>query len=291
LTDRPCPLDGCDQVLGAGEVICRGCIGRTRGNLRAVPGLLVELDATATGLRSSWREPGPRSPSDEGGLTLNERAVQAGDAIRNVVHGWARVWDEQTPQADEIEGPVCPARCRHDSCRTVRAVAGLVAVRRQRLSTAPRQALLLADVRDLGRRPWAANLAAEIRDAVTAAERAVDAPQPMVLVCRCTCGAEILSHPDAKVTTCRDCGERWDVVVSRAAMIEAANDVAAPAVVIARMLGPSVVTAAMIRGWAHRKTLAVAYVNPAGQPCYSVAAVSKLAREGAPTRDRKGTES
>jgi hypothetical protein len=261
VSDRPCPLDG--TALAPGAVICGGCHAALRYRLRDVPGLLAELDVTATGLRSTWREPGPKGGSGEPSR-FDQAAHDAAVGLRTVLHGWVRVWHEETP--------VVPER---------RPAVDLL------LSTAAGQAALLAS-QQLGHRPWVAELAIELNSAVKAARRAVDTPQPMAFVCACTCGSEVLSPLDATIATCRDCGERWDVVISRAMLLEiATRDIAAPAAVIARTLGPSLVTAAMIRGWRHRGVLDVDHINAAGQPCYNVAAVSKLAREGAPTRDPK----
>jgi hypothetical protein len=261
-----CPIDGAEMAPGA--TICGGCVNRTRQALRAVPSHLRDLELTSAGLRSSWREPGPRGGTGEPRLAMNIRAAEARTVLIDTLAGWVHVWITQTPPSPE-RAP---------------AVALLI-------TTPEGHAALLASIPNLGARTWAGDAAREILDACREAEYATDTPAVRILVCTCTCGVEVMSDPDAKVAACRECGAVWDVAVSRALAVEASGDLAAPAAVIERALGPTVVTAAMIRGWKHRGTLAVAYMNTAGQPCYLLAAVSKLAREGAPHRIPRATPS
>lgn len=307
MTDRPCPLDG--VPLAPDEYICRACAGALRGRLRAVPDLLDELDTTLAGQRSNWSEPGgihgqpsggckpgcdhsPDSTSCSEGVALgmNLAASEAAMQLRVVLHGWARVWDEETPIAppdpahyrddDEGRAALTAARYRATNARKERDRA---------LTKSATQALLLA-ARPLAGRTWAPELAAEIRDAVRQAERAVDRPPDQTLAGTCTCGMAVYAEPGDRTCRCRWCGTRHDPaqLYDEAIANADADDACAPAAVIARSLidpatGKPLCTAAQIRGWRYRGSLDPVGVNPAGQPLYAVTAVRRLAREGAAT--------
>ena len=310
---RPCPLERCGADLDDQREICRACDGRLRGQLRAIPELLEELDTSLARIGSTWREPGGvpgtaggrcRPGCDHGAddpscvegvsLCMSDAASEAAMQLRVCLHGWVRVWDEQTPlPVGRIEGPRCLDMlrflCRHESCQAVADARHAAIERRLRdrgMSTAARQALLLAS-QPLAGRPWAPDLAREILEAVRAADRAVDRPPESVLIGTCdACHLAVYGHAESLVVTCR-CGQRYDARGLHAAALNASGDDAtAPASVIARaLLDPltraPIVTAARIRGWRYRGSLAVAGVDPDGRPLYRVADVARLARDGA----------
>jgi uncharacterized OB-fold protein len=222
VTDRPCPLDG--VALRDAEVICSGCVGRARGDLRAVPELLRELDLALS--RQTSMPPGAgvggcpqgclHGPDDgwcvQGAtVPLDVRASAARTALLTLLHGWVRVWLEELPEREPYDGPRCARGerwlCTHPSCRA----AGLWALRAavDDVATTPAgQAGLLAS-RPWGTRPWAAELAVDVRDAVTEGERAIDRPAEASIVGRCqACGSTVYAPPEALQVRCRACGER-----------------------------------------------------------------------------------
>lgn len=268
VSDRPCPVDGCEQLLtGRDERICPGCLARARLDLRDVPRVLRQLDDTAAGLGSSWREPGAGAAGESDHVPVSDYLMEVRLALITVLRGWVRVLDEERP-------------ARPESTR-LRALL---------LSTPQGQASLL-HAAITGHEAWAPDLASQLHAAIAQVQQACDRPSVRVFAGTCTCGEELTAHPESRTIACRQCGARWDVAASRAAMVEAAHDLSATAAVIERTLGPGVVTAAMIRGWKHRGALEVAYLDDAGRPCYRLADVFRLAREGAPPRTQKGPAS
>lgn len=294
---RTCPVQGCYVTLADDEEICRGSARRLRTQLQAIPDLLDELDTALARIGSS--EPGeirgsasggckpgcdhlPDNPSCVAGVVLdvNLAASEATAQLRSVLHGWARVWDEETP----ITIP--------DSAVDVPAARRIAArMRAHALGTASRQALLLA-TQPLGARPWAPDIANEIAAAVRKAERAIDIAPDVTLAGTCSCGMAVYATAGEARARCRWCGLSHDPDELYDAMIAARGHLhTAPAAVIARMLvdprtGKPLVTAAQIRGWKHRDALEVDHVNAAGQPEYRIDDVVRLARDGAPSTEQ-----
>ncbi len=304
---RPCPLAGCGATLGDDVEICRGDARRLQLALTDVPELLDELDTSLARIGSTWTEPGgihgratggckpgcdhsPDNPScvAETSLDVNLAASEAAAQLRIVLHGWARVWDEETPIR---ASPPDVSRGGEIADRTLAQFRLARRARDFALGTAARQARLLAH-EALAGRPWAPDIAREILDAVAKARRAIDRPPDVTLAGTCTCGAAVYATAGDLRARCRACGVARDPQELYDAMLEARGHLhTAPAAVIARMLtdvttGKPLVTAAQIRGWKHRGAIEAAEVNAAGQPCYSLADVAKLAREGAPEAER-----
>ena len=307
VTARRCPVDRCGGVLTGDEFICRGSAGRLRTQLRAVPALLDDLDDSLArigsqppeglhGALSGGCKPGcthgPDVPSCAAGVRLDysEAAGEAARQLRLVLHGWARVWDEETPLDDSPDplGPTCHwLPCGHDSCFAIGIHAAAKRIRRRErdhaLGTAARQAMLLAE-QPLAGRVWAPELANEIGAAVRQAERAVDIPPTVTLAGTCTCGSPVYGATGDARARCRSCGVWHDARALHDAALASANpaEAHAPAAVIARAIvdpvtGRPLVTASQIRGWRYRGALEPVGVNAAGQPLYAIAAVRALA--------------
>jgi hypothetical protein len=249
MTDRPCPL--CSASLAPGAEICGGCAQRLRNQLRAVPELLAELDLAITKQTTAGGQGLGGS-----GLDFDPVASEAAVALRLCLHGWARVWDEETPRDVTAGG----------------------AERDRALSSAAGQAGLLAGAR-LASRPWAPEVAEEVRQAVTRAWAAVDRPPDTEFVgwCPDDCGAALYAAQGAAQTRCRACGAPWDVQASRDSLLAAAVDVLAPAATLARALG---VEPATLRQWRRRGQLVPAEVTTDGRPLYRVADVQALRARG-----------
>lgn len=281
LTTRPCPLDGADIPPGA--VICTACTGRARTDLQAIPGLLQDLDEAisrqtamhAIGGRGGCPQGcthGPDDPTCVAGISIDidARASDARVALITALHGWVRVWAEETPRPPLLEGPLCwgSARraCGHASCRAVRL--GHADRQRDRLLATPAgQAGLLRGIPDLIARPWAAELATELRDAVRQAMAAIDRPPDLTVIGRCpTCRQALYAPEGADVVRCSSCGQsaRRDDVRD-ASLAESRTLVTI--VQLAEVLGVPERTA---RSWRQRGRLIVARYDLAGRPLYRV---------------------
>jgi len=294
VTDRPCPID--DVPLRDAEVVCSGCVGRTRGDLRALPdaadgtaGLLRELD---TQLSQQTAMPshgtgtdcpqgclhGPDDPDCTQGVRLDygKGASDALTAILTLLHTQVRVWDEEHPLPDPIEGPACPVLTWevHPSCWHIKDIRVQGTCRRADLSDPRRQALRLAEV-FTGREPWAAELVREVRDAVSEAERAIDRPADVGIVGRCQqCGTSVYAAQDAAVVRCRGCGQRAAREDVREASLAEARGLL-PAADLARVLD---VDPARVRQWASRGRLVRRRYDADGRPLYRIADGARLAQ-------------
>ena len=226
--------------------------------LRSIPAQLDELDLAIAKLTGRGHGTGL---SKVGQLAFDPVASDAALAIRTSVHGWVRIWDEETPVRPQA------AAARTEALRTVAGQAGLLAGAR------------------LASRPWVPDLAEDIRRVTEAGWRAVDTPPDVSFVGTCGgCGAGLYAAQGAALVTCRTCGLDWDAHASQTALLEAADHHWAPRVTIAKALGIPLVT---IRDWcrvrpgkdgepAKPARLAPVGVNPAGQPLYRVSDVQAL---------------
>ena len=215
--------------------------------LRALPELLRELDVTIP-RQTSRGDGGSRGG---GGMVFDPIASEASAALRTVLHGWVRVWDEQTPGWTQLR-----------------------AGRDRLLSSSEGQAALLM-VANLGSREWAPECADEIRRACAQGWAAVDIPPEQVFVgwCPDACGVPLYAREGAVQIQCRACGSVWDVQASRDAMLAAAHDVRATAAELARALD---LDPALIRQWRRRGRLLAVDVDTAGRPLYRVSDVQAL---------------
>jgi hypothetical protein len=247
VTDRPCPL--CRAALAPGVVICGGCHAANRGRLRDVPGLLAELDVTIARGGSSREGIGSSVRVD-----YDERASAAALALRTLLHGWVRVWSEET----------------HILAERAPAVARL-------MSTTRGQAALLAG-QQLASRPWAGELAADLRDASRAAWLAVDRPPDLQFVGWCPepCGRALYALLDQALVTCRACQASWDVDASRALMFAAATGAALTKPDIARLLKVPVGT---LHRWSSEGRIVPVWFED-GRPWYELEPVARAVRAG-----------
>lgn len=295
MSDRPCPL--CGAALTSGAVICGGCTNAVRVDLRAVPDVLDDLDVTLSRQGSAREASGdtcpegcdhdPDSPTCRQGVTvdLDEGASRARLALVTCLHGWVRVWDEETPRTyyggdgkplpDYLQRRIDDGRDAH-------------------LATPQGQAAILARCSDLGARDWAADLAAEVGAAVRQARRAVDCPPGRVFLGWCpgepggACGRALYAPEGRPTVACPGCGCKWDVEAGRVALMAAGDETLAPALDLARALRVPLGT---MRRWRHDGWLKPAVgddgkplCNRAGQPLYRFADAHRLVQGNTPGR-------
>lgn len=271
LTDRPCPGHRCDAALPPGATICPGCAARTRGRLRAVPELLRELDTTITrqgsrgdGTGTSTCPAGCRHTPEEAKCKVPVRldfdpvASQAAMALRLCIHGWVRIWDEQTP---------CWTQLR--------------AGRDRLLSSTEGQAALLT-IANLGSREWAAECAEEIREATEQGWRAIDRPPDLSFVGVCICGRQLMSQQGQATVTCRSCGQAWDTAASRAWMLDAVPGMADLQLTKPELAILAGLPVGTLHRWSSEKRIVSVGVNPKGQPLYRAGPVLDATLHGTP---------
>jgi len=276
--------------------VCPGCVGRTRGDLRALPdaadgtaGLLRELD---TQLSQQTAMPshgtgtdcpqgclhGPDDPDCTQGVRLDygKGASDALTAILTLLHTQVRVWDEEHPLPDVVEGAACgsPMHDPHGSCREAMRTQLGRDLRARMLATPSRQARLLLRV-FTGREEWAPVFARKVKDAVSEADRCIDRPADVGIVGRCqNCGTSVYAAAEAAVVRCRACGERAAREDVREASLAEARGLL-PAADLARVLD---VDPARVRQWASRGRLVRRRYDADGRPLYRIADGARLAQ-------------
>jgi len=287
-------MERCGAALPPGRVICDGCTTKARMDLREVPVLLVELDDAISrqtsmppgaGTLRCTRENCGHGPDEPGcvqgvRLDLDTRASDASLALRLTLHGWARVWDEETPvpPGPWPIGPICEwLPCGHLSCHRIGFGPTLQPIRDRDMSSARRQALALAFVADLGSRPWAYDLAREVRDAVHEGWAAVDRPADAAVVGRCPeCGRALYGPEGAAVVRCQGCGTTaYRVDVREASLAESRTLVTAAQMGVALGIDP-----ARVRQWAKRGRIVKRRDGMDGRPLYRVSDGQALLARG-----------
>lgn len=116
----------------------------------------------------------------------------------------------------------------------------------------------------------------ELHYAATLVERCIDAPAHHTYAGPCwanDCQGELYGRQGAAYVTCRDCSTSHDSAARRRWLLDEANDVLGTATEIARFISAmrgDMVTAAMVRGYAHRGRLLARGVDRDGRPHYRV---------------------
>ena len=271
MTDRPCPV--CGAALAPGAVIDSGCITRTRQLLREVPVLLVELDV-AISRQTSMPPAGGTGGCPEGcehradsarcvagvRLVLDLRASDAALALRTMLHGWARVWDEESPRVDREGQPMVT----------------WIAVREQLMGSTQGQAWLLEAV-SLSGRLWAPEFALDVQAAVEEGWRAVDRPPDSTIVGRCQqCAQPIYAPEGADVVRCRACG----MSASRADVREQSLAESRTLLTATKLAAVLDVPEGTVRSWVSRGKLTRRRYDMDGRPLYRVADGAALKARG-----------
>jgi ribosomal protein S27E len=115
----------------------------------------------------------------------------------------------------------------------------------------------------------AGDMLGEVRDAVERGWQVTDKPRQRVYTGPCPgCGTDLLTWPGHTRVTCTGCGTTYDIAERQEHMRTQLDDYLGTAAYASAIL-PGIgvhVTAAMIRGWAHRHVLEVRVVVPARGP-------------------------
>lgn len=254
------------------DYLCRDCRSLLTGELRALvdggrdqtgarrPGLLDELDDTVSRrhVLSSGTPLGVRARSPEAPVPFHETAAELRNHADNAISTWARELAEDHPHWSGYPN-------------TIAGAAAWLSRRGQALAIHP--------------------AADECFDALTGLVSririVIDRARERTYLGPCTaetdtgrrCGDDLYALPEAEWVTCSACGATVAVGERRAWLLRVVDDQLATAAEISRALPTLLdapVTAAMIRGYAHRGRLASRGTDREGRLRYRVGDVIEL---------------
>jgi len=245
------------EVLDA--LLCRGCLDQLRGELRAVPELVKQLEITLTRQARVGERNGPRGA--ETPLAYHLRASVDLESLRDGLWMWAEaVGDRRGVEVD-----------------AERSAAALAT-------------WLLRWAGEVAQHPDVAELHGDILAMTEAARRTIDLPPQRHFVGPCDdCGADLYCGPQARDVTCRtpDCGATYPIAERRIWLLEQAVDHLRTAAELSRELpwiGGVVIDRKLINQWAVRGQ-ATRYLphprDPRGHPRFRVGEILELARQTA----------
>lgn len=257
-------------------MICSTCSGDLAKALGDVPFLAEQLDVRLT----RQARIGSGGKSTERALPYDPYASIIAAELHNTLSTWVRALAEH--DGDPLHGAICASICGHATCGRIRnqkAPANtLIAL----------SAWLLGRTGDLAHHEAAEEAKTGICDATARAERAIDRIADRWYAGPCdTCGRDLYAKPSAGIVICA-CGADYDVKARRAWLLAAAEDILAPAALIARALPPlgHEVKVDRIYKWAERGNIIAKSVDLRGRPLYRIGDVlDVLGRLGA-GRDR-----
>ncbi|MDS1269693.1 hypothetical protein RIF23_05235 [Lipingzhangella sp. LS1_29] len=242
------PCQACERATGDNATVCPACVQRLSQDLEQVygvdtaPGLAAELDtAVAKQARMGRNRTERTARGTTPALPVDLGASEAAAVLRNTLSSW---------------------------CQAVHQDRG-GSLPKHRLSTMARW--LRSHMAWLRRASYGGQATDEICAAVEQARRQVDLPEEQALAAVCTCGERVYAPRGQASAVCRACGESWSTEEQRAQLRGLAAEVLATAADLARITSrpERPVTAAMVRGWAHRGRLS-ARGSSGGAPLYRV---------------------
>lgn len=229
MTSTLCSAPNCSFPQSNG-FLCRNCADVLKRDLGAIPWLLEDLEVTIS-RQDKLSESSDRS-SDEHPLPIRIDAMEARRDLNGVLAAWAM---HIAGRLDGLSGS------GWDELRLANYLL-------DHLST------ILTD-------PAAGQCADEIGNARGLAQRTIDHPTPRVYVGPCEdCDKDLYARPSAAEVECKtpDCGAVYPIEARRRWLLGKADDHLLTAVELSRAL-PNLLqrplTAAMIRGYAHRGRL------------------------------------
>lgn len=240
---------GCDRA-SHGYYLCVHCTHALVAEIRRVPALAVQLDATISRQTRTGNGVGVTSRPSERPLPVNLTAADIRSDLVGVLATWARDIRDRTGAPGDV-GTLTDAA-----------------------------AFLLAHVSTVRTHPAVDELHDEITDAIARAWRIVDRPAERRFIGPCDeCGADLYARPHSAELTCAECGTAYDADTRREWLVEQARDQLETASTIARalpgLLGQNI-TPAMIRGYVHRGRLLSRPPDSAGRARFRVGDVIDL---------------
>lgn len=250
----------CARVLPDVAYVCAGCADHLAGLLARLAEQAGEAQTTIARLDRVGGDDGRRTVDHP--LPYDWDAADATWVVGNTLTTWARVI------AEERGTPIPDVGGAHPLAHTATWLAGQLGwLRYQR---------------------YAAEACDELEHACRLLERTIDSRPDMVWLGPCdSCGLDLRVPTGAQTAHCWECQTDHDVATLRLRLLEVAEGTTSYAARIAagiQALGYPV-TAAMIRGYAHRGLLVTHGVSKEGRPLYLVGEVLALVRTRATGRD------
>jgi hypothetical protein len=244
-------VTNCEMCFAQSELPgCWKCAATLGSHLEAIPDLLTELEVTLT--RQGRRGDPVGGKPAERPLVFQEAASNAHTALCATVNGWYRYFADQLRLRR-------PATARVFHGRTVSPVA--------LASPAAVAALSLSDgLAVLRRSTEFVEVFQDVRDALRAAQRAIDIPHVVYAGGCPECGKPMYMGVGNEMVTCAGCETRC-LVADQLEMVEGARDAHLTATEMSRALPTwqgRTLTASMIRGYALRGSLVSTGVRQVG---------------------------
>ena len=265
MTDHDCALD-CGRPVPDTSYACPQCGDRLADLLRAVPGILDDLDDVIA-RQVRFTTGGGRFATDERPLPFNPAGSDSRHVLVSTLLVWAQLVSEQR---------------------------GIVPTSWDPADLGPWLAGHVGWMRAQAAGPEAM---AELDAAVRQARRVTDRPVDRQYAGPCTqeieldgvqreCGTDLYARPDRDAIKCPTCGTEVPVAERRAWLLDQAEDILLPANELARAIdGLGIpVTANTVKSWVRRKQLVAYGATPAGAATYRVGDVLALVREAARRR-------
>lgn len=266
MSDHLCEACG-DPQSADQATICTGCQMRLTRKLQYIPALMRELNTTVVKLAKIAPPSGPGTPEiDPVKMPFNVGAAKARDDLHDILQSWAKlVSEERTTPALMFD---------RDGQRTVVRIPTPLTCKDNPTQIS---GWLLQYTDWLRRHPAAADVLAEISDAIAQVERLIDIQPRLQFIGPCTavvmaddgvhtrvCSADLYAREDADEVTCRDCGTVHDIGRRRMENLRAAQDIITDPETIARALRANGVhvTVDRLYKWRERGQLTPARLNP-----------------------------
>lgn len=259
----------------ADAYVCHPCGQTLAQELATVRDLVADLELALARGTSFGNHTGGRG-TDRQPLPYDVRASEALWVLRNTLGTWARIVEEENGQGGPEVG--MPAKPAQSHAERLSPHPGWYDTRGH--IPAPQiGSWLAARIHWLRHHAAAAEAFDELHAAITTARHVIDRPPDRWYAGPCDhCHADLYAKTAATTVACPNCGVRYDVHARRSWLLDAAEDVLAPAVEIARALTTLAVpvTDGSIRGYVHRKRLTVRTHDTTGRPLYRLGDVLDL---------------
>lgn len=234
MSEYRCPVEGCDRPVNQASM-CSSCEATLERDLAEVPALRVDLEVTLSRQAVIGERVGT-SGTSEPPLPYDVAASEALSVLRSTLVGWVRVVVEE----DGADWP--PDTLDEQSRFLLRALSWLRV------------------------HPAGNEVAEEVAAAMGMARRVVDSFPPRWYAGPCgdetggaPCEGQLYARPSAVQVVCPACQTIYDVAARREWLVDAARGYLGTAREVSglcRSLLGDFVSTAMIRGYAHRGTLA-----------------------------------